>query len=101
MKTITEQDRERFRAMGRKGGATRAKSFTSKYQKAIRAHVSHESCVANGRKGAAVLAAKRAKQTRQLDTAPVIYGGTESRTDEPGDDVTQVQPLPLTPCSPS
>jgi hypothetical protein len=63
MKIITEQERERLRAMGKRGGATRAKQFTRKYQKAARAKVSHASCVANGRKGALIAAQNRARQT--------------------------------------
>jgi very-short-patch-repair endonuclease len=62
MKIITEQERERLRAMGRKGGLARAKQFTSEYQRAVRAHVSHESCVANGRKGGIAYVKKYGKR---------------------------------------
>jgi len=48
---LSDEQRERFRAMGRKGGKSRAKAFTSEYQRVARSHVSHDACVANGRKG--------------------------------------------------
>lgn len=51
MKHLTDEQRERYRAMGRKGGKARAQAFTSEYQRAARSHVSHDACVANGRKG--------------------------------------------------
>jgi hypothetical protein len=58
-KLTPEQRRERLSAGGRKGGATRAKSFTSEYQKRIRARRAPASLVAGGRKGAFVRAVKR------------------------------------------
>lgn len=58
-KLTYEQRRERWSAGGRKGGATRAKSFTTAYQKKIRARASHESLSARGRLGALGLAIKR------------------------------------------
>jgi hypothetical protein len=54
-----EQRRERWSAGGRKGGATRAKSFTPEYQRRIRARASHESLSQRGRLGALGLAIKR------------------------------------------
>lgn len=91
-KILTEARREFLRQIGRKGGATRAKAFTSKFQRAARAHVSHAACVANGRKGAAVLTANRAKRALAKSTAGlVVYGGTVSMSDEPGNAASAVQ----------
>lgn len=50
----TEAERERFREMGRRGGATRAQQFTPTYQRAARRKVKRESLVKSGRKGAQV-----------------------------------------------
>lgn len=52
--TITDERRAFLRECGRKGGLVRAQSFSIEFQRNARAHVSHESNVANGRKGAAV-----------------------------------------------
>jgi len=51
MLRITDERRAFLRAIGRKGGLVRAQSFSIEFQRNARAHVSHESNVANGRKG--------------------------------------------------
>lgn len=49
--SISEERRELLRQWGRKGGLKRAKAFTPEFQREARACVSHDSNVANGRKG--------------------------------------------------
>jgi hypothetical protein len=78
MQTLTDEQRERYRAMGRKGGKSRAKAFTSKYQRATRAHVSRESCIANARKGAAMKRAQARAQSRK-------EGGETNASDGPNE----------------
>ena len=51
MEHLTDEQRERYRAMGRKCGKARAQAFTSEFQRMARSHVSHDACVANGRLG--------------------------------------------------
>lgn len=46
-----EERRARKIAGGRKGGKARAQAFTPEFQRMARSHVSHDACVANGRKG--------------------------------------------------
>lgn len=48
---------DHMRELGRRGGKTRAKAFTPKYQRDARANVSSQSCAINGAKGYAALVA--------------------------------------------
>jgi|GEM_PF-1287860 len=57
-KLTLEERRARWSAGGRKGGATRAKSFTPEYQSRIRARVSREALSERGRLGALALVIK-------------------------------------------
>ena len=57
-----EQRRVRLREIGRRGGLTRSKSFSSDYQRFARACVSHEANVANGRKGGIAYVRKYGKR---------------------------------------
>lgn len=55
---MTDQERiHHLRVIGAKGGKSRAKAFTSQYQKDTRAQVSSQSCARNGAKGYAALVA--------------------------------------------
>ena len=56
--TLSPKRLEHLRAIASKGGAARAKGFTSESQKAARAKVKRESLVASGRKGWRVLYGK-------------------------------------------
>ena len=59
---LTDERRAFLRKIGRKGGLSRAKAFTSKFQRAARACVSHESNVENGRKGGIAYVRKYGKR---------------------------------------
>lgn len=59
---LTKERRAFLRKIGRKGGLSRAKTFTSEYQREARACVSHESNVANGRKGGIAYVRKYGKR---------------------------------------
>ena len=53
---MTEQERiHHLKIIGAKGGKSRAKAFTSQYQKDARAQVSSQVCAKNGAKGCAAL----------------------------------------------
>lgn len=60
--TLTDERRVFLRRIGSKGGRSRAKSFTSDFQRMARACVSHESNVANGRKGGIAYVRKYGKR---------------------------------------
>ncbi len=59
---LTKERRAFLSKIGRKGGLSRAKSFTSDFQREARACVSHESNVANGRKGGIAYVRKYGKR---------------------------------------
>ena len=48
---LTKERRAFLSKIGRKGGLSRAQAFTADFQRMVRACVSHEANVANGRKG--------------------------------------------------
>jgi len=59
---LTEERRAFLRAIGRRGGLTRAQAFTSEYQRMARACVSHAANVENGRKGGVAYVRKYGKR---------------------------------------
>ncbi len=59
---ISEERRAFLSRIGRKGGLSRAKTFTSDFQRKARACVSHEANVANGRKGGVAYVRKYGKR---------------------------------------
>ena len=60
--TITDERRAFLSKIGRRGGLKRAEAFTSEFQRMARAHVAHDSNVANGRKGGIAYVRKHGKR---------------------------------------